>query len=155
MAITYNIAKCKNGYGIYVRALSGQDLLSIAPNCTETVARVTSGRLARKRSVLSAKNFIRRIKAEPAEIQHERIRNVWIKLAPRDYKVVKVQNLRLYREFDGGRMLPILSTIDKPYAEKMALYYSQERDKKSFLRKTTTKHLKLPLNTDTKNLNEI
>jgi hypothetical protein len=155
MAITYNIAKCKGGYGVYIRAISGEDLLSLSPNSDVSVVRVTSGRLARKRSKQAAKNFIVRLKDEPAEVQRQRLLNTWIKIVPRDYKVVKVQNLKLFRETDNGEFIPLLSTANKNYAEHLALFYSGERNKQSFLRKTTTKHLKLPLNTNTDNLNEV
>lgn len=152
--ITYNVAKCgRKQWGVYVRAISGDDLKSLVPTTVEKVVRVTSGRLARKRSKQSAKNFIERLKQLSSEEQRRLLQKVWIKKAPRDYKIVKVQNLRLFREHEG-QMIPLFSTINRTYAEKIALYYAEERGVQSFLRKTTTSHLKLPLNTDTSNLNK-
>lgn len=155
MAITYNIAKCKKGWGVYVRAISGDELKTLVPTIDRSVVRVTSGRLARKRSQQSAKFLISRIAKESSEEQINRLRNVWIKIAPRDYKVIRVQNLKVIRETDSGSLIPQLTTTNKTYAEKVALFYSLERNKKSFLRKTTTKYIKVPYNTDTSNLNEI
>lgn len=154
MAITYNVAKCRGGWGVYVRAVSGDDLRVIAPGSSLSVLRVKSGRIARKRSKLSAKNYINRLTSEPIEAQRERIMSrIWIKTAPHDYQVVKVQTLKLFREH-AGHMIPTVNTINRSYAESVALHYAN-RGLKSFLRKTVTKYLKLPLNTDVSNLNKI
>lgn len=157
MAITYNIARCrkKKGWGVYLRAISGDDLKIIAPTCSASVVRVKSGRLARKRTKEAAKNYINRLKAEPIEAQRERLLSrTWIRLAPKAYKVVRVQNLRLYREMPSGTLLPSTISVNRSYLEKLALHYT-ERNLKSFLRKGVTKYLKLPLDTPTNNLNII
>jgi hypothetical protein len=155
MAITFNIAKCKNGWGVYVRAISGDDLKFLSPSTEASVVRVTSGRLARKRSKQSAKNYITKIQNQSFEEQHRLLSNTWIKIAPSEYQVIRVQNLRLFREISPDKYIPLFTTVNKTYAEKVALYYPTERDKQSFLRKTTTKYIKLPLNINTDNLNKI
>lgn len=156
MAITYNIAKCsRGGWGVYVRAVSGDDLKAIAPNNTSSVLRIKSGRLARKRSKQSAKNFIARLTQESAESQRARISDRWLKAAPSSYKIIRVQNLKLFREVEDGRFIPQLTTFNRVYAESASLFYSQVREKQSFLRKTVTKYLKVPLDTDIQSLNTI
>lgn len=155
MAITYNIMKCRRGWGVYVRAISGEDLKAIAPHTKLSVARVKSGRIARKRSKQSAKNFIARLREEPIEVQRERLSSRWITVAPSSYKIVRVQNLKLFREVEEGRFIPQLTTFNRTYAESVALFYSQVREKQSFLRKTVTKYLKVPLENNVEHLNTI
>lgn len=92
---------------------------------------------------------------ESVEERRRRLTNVWIKSAPRDYKIVKVQNLRLFREIDkNGKMIPTFVTHNREYIESVALYYA-EREVETFLRKGVTKSLKLPLDTDVSNLNKL
>jgi hypothetical protein len=127
----------------------------LSPDTSLSVVRVKSGRIARKRTRESAKNYIERLKREPIETQRLRLLNTWIKIAPSNYKILKVQNLRLFREVSQERYIPLFTTINKNYAENVALHYSQSLNKKSFLRKTKTSYVKLPLDTPDDNLNKI
>jgi NADH:ubiquinone oxidoreductase subunit E len=116
---------------------------------------VKSGRLARKRSKQSAKNFIQRLEALPRAEQQALISSRWIKVAPSQYKIVRVQTLHVFREVSDNRFIKQVTTINRPYAESVALFYSQVREKQSFLRKGVTFYLKLPLNTPEQQLNII
>src|SRR3990172_10089240 len=136
MAITYIVGKCRRGWGVYVRAISGDELKALVPSTNLSVMRVKSGRLARKRSKQSAKNFIARLKEQSPSDQLHLLQNSWIKTAPAAYKVIRVQNLKLFREIENGRFIPQLTTFNRVYAESASLFYSQVREKQSFLRKT-------------------
>jgi hypothetical protein len=143
MAITYNIAKCRNGWGVYARAISGIELRTLVPTTVESVLRVKSGRLARKRSKQAAKSFVSRIMREPPAQQIGRLQSTWLTLAPHDYQIVSVPRFTVFREFEG-QTLSTLTTTDLNYAETVALHFA-ERGLRSFLRRGVTQHLKLPL----------
>ena len=145
MAVTYNVAKCRRGWGVYVRAISGDDLKILTPSTNLSVARVTSGRLARKRSKLSAKNFIKRISAESRGDQIARLKNSWIKIAPSHYQVIPISNLRFYRQLPAsGEFVHTFSTTSRAYAENASLFYA-ERNIETFFKVGVTRHIKLPL----------
>ena len=123
--ITYNVAKCKGGYGVYVCALSGQslaDLCSLFPGLRLDVdetsltyaqilfhdepitgaMRVNSNRLAKALSYAEGVRIIERLKAQPESQQLKRLAKVRMWLVNKDKVLVKGRYYQFHRDILGN-----------------------------------------------------
>lgn len=158
MAITYNIAKCNDGYGIYMRAISGQELKALAfrvPEITITdkniillnglplkgAMAVISDRISRKKTIEQANKALKKLKALPFERQIEICKKRFFKPVEKDFKIAKLQYTRLSWQH-GNKWITPFTTQNIVQAEKLAMDYAQNGTKAK-LTKTVGKNQKL------------
>lgn len=127
MAVTFNIAKCKKGYGVYVRALSGFHLDHLRwkfPGITPdtTVIHTKSDRIARKRNKLAAKRYINKLKESPDILSL--LDRLFIKEIPKESIIVKLQYYRLNRKINGYYIKQVQS-FNISYIQSLSLEYAE------------------------------
>lgn len=138
--ITYNVTKCKGGYGVYLCALSGQALANLCglfpgmrldvDENSETYAqvllndepinavRVNSNRIARAPSHAEGLKIINRLKAQSEKQQLERIFKLRVWLVQRDKVLVKGKYFQVYRDI-LGKSVKIGTTQQHGKAQKL------------------------------------
>ncbi len=150
MAITYNVSKCPKGFGVYVRALSGnelQELRDLMPELGDSVVSggipVSSGRLTRKPTELQALKALKNIASKSIPDQIAKIRKVTLRPLTKENEVIKLNYFQLHREFGKkGDTIKHFTTQDKGFAESVATQYA-ERGVNATLHKTIGRTLKL------------
>lgn len=123
--ITYNVAKCKGGYGVYVCALSGQplaDLCGMFPGMSIDVdetsptyaqilfqgepidgaMRVNSNRLAYAKSYAEGLKIVNRLKEQTERKQLDRLMRVRMWLVNKDKVLVKGKYYQFHRDVLGN-----------------------------------------------------
>lgn len=140
MAITYIISPCPKGFGIYVRALSGDELrallyklpeittdsrgnMSLFDKPLKGAVACQSDRLMRKKSLPQANKALKKLKALTPDEQIAVCAKRFIKPIEKEFKLLKLQ----YNRFSwkhGDKWISPFTTQNKEQAEKLAIAYA-------------------------------
>lgn len=152
IGLTYNIAKCKGGYGIYVKAISGLSLIALrhklpgidvnlqdetSPDYGHITFNggefsgglpVNSNRLSRHKTIAECQQYIDRLKGlDPLE-QWRRINKVRVWLVDKDKVLLKLQYYQFHTTI-LGREYKMLTSQDKEAVEKLAMNYAEQGER--------------------------
>lgn len=152
IGLTYNIAKCKSGYGVYLKAVSGLSLIAlrhklpgIEVNLQDETSpdygritfngndihgglRVNSNRLARYKTELDCQQFIDKLVKLDALGQWKRINKIRVWLIDKDKVLLKLQYYQFHTTI-LGREYKMLTSQDKVAVERLAMDYAEQGER--------------------------